>query len=67
MKGAGGIDTEVGEGFFGSPVVRGLRGGVNDEVDVAAVFLEDGGDVFEVADVDRFVDESSGRGPSALR
>ena len=52
-----GVDAEVGLGLLGRPVVRGLRGGVHDQLDLAGVLGEDARDGVGVADVDLLVHE----------
>jgi hypothetical protein len=52
-----GVDAEVGLRLLGGPVVRGLRGGVDDQLDLAGVPGEDPLDALGVADVDLLVDE----------
>ena len=52
-----GVDAEVGLRVLGGPVVRGLGGGVHDQLDLAGVLGEDALDAVGVADVDLLVDE----------
>uniref|UniRef100_A0A6J6A277 Unannotated protein n=1 Tax=freshwater metagenome TaxID=449393 RepID=A0A6J6A277_9ZZZZ len=53
VEGAVGIDAEVGLGLGSGPVVRRLRSGVHDQLDLRAVLLKDGANRLLVADVDR--------------
>ena len=46
------LTREVGLGVLRGPVVRRLRGGVHDQLDVAGVLGEDALDAVGVADVD---------------
>ena len=52
-----GVDAEVGLRLLGGPVVRGLGGGVHDQLDLAGVLGEDALDAVGVADVDLLVHE----------
>ena len=52
-----GVDAEVRLRVLGGPVVRGLGGGVHDQLDVAGVLGEDALDAVGVADVDLLVQE----------
>ena len=47
-----GVDAEVGLRVARGPVVRGLRGGVDDQLDLAGVLGEDARDAVGVADVE---------------
>ena len=51
VEGAVGVDTEVGLRVAGGPVVGGLGGGVDDQLDLAGVLAEDPVDGVAVADV----------------
>ena len=51
VEGAVGVDAEVGLGVAGGPVVGGLGGGVDDQLDLARVLAEDAVDRGTVADV----------------
>ena len=51
-QGAVGVDGEVGDRLLGRPVVRRLGGGVDDQIDICAVFLEQAVDPLCAADVD---------------
>jgi hypothetical protein len=50
---AGRVDAEVDVRLAGGPVVRRLRGGVDDQLEVAADLADDARDAVAVPDVDR--------------
>src|SRR5579883_2044749 len=50
---AEGVDPEISKRIAGRPVVRGLRGGMNDRFDLGAKFCEKAINAFALADIDR--------------